>query len=99
LAAAIIARAIPVFPLVGSRTVIPGRSFPAFSAQVIIYSAGRSFTDPPGLQYSNFASSLTRGLGLIRLSSAIGVFPIAESINVILFSLLEHLNLLFWRPF
>jgi hypothetical protein len=45
---AIIARAIPVFPLVGSISFIPGLIYPRFKASLIILNAGLSFTLPPG---------------------------------------------------
>jgi hypothetical protein len=44
----------PVLPDVGSISVSPGLMSPRFSASTIIESAGRSFTEPPGL----FPSSL-----------------------------------------
>ena len=39
----------PVFPLVGSTIVPPGRSRPSRSALSIMVSAGRSFEENPGL--------------------------------------------------
>ncbi len=46
--AAIIARLMPVLPLVASMIVAPGRIAPSFSAAVIIAYAGLSFTLPAG---------------------------------------------------
>ena len=52
------ARPIPVLPDVASIRVSPGLILPLFSAQSIISNAMRSFTDPPGLNNSNFANML-----------------------------------------
>jgi hypothetical protein len=46
--AAIIARAIPVFPLVGYISFIPGVMSPLLRAYLIILYAGLSLTLPPG---------------------------------------------------
>jgi hypothetical protein len=46
----------PVLPDVGSTIVPPGRSRPSCSAWVIIASAGRSLTLPPGLSISSLAA-------------------------------------------
>src|SRR5699024_649181 len=53
LAAAFMARPIPVFPLVGSILVAPGFNFPAFSAASIILNAALSFTLLVGFNDSN----------------------------------------------
>ena len=55
-AAPIMAYAIPVFPEVASRITFPGVSFPVRSPSRIMFSAGRSLTEPPGLNHSAFAS-------------------------------------------
>lgn len=50
---------IPVFPEVGSmRTDTPGVMRPFFSASSTMRKAIRSFTLPPGLKNSHFASVL-----------------------------------------
>src|SRR3954464_5789625 len=54
---------IPVLPLVGSRIVSPGLSFPSFSALSIIEMAARSLIDPVGLWSSSLAQSRTSGVG------------------------------------
>lgn len=55
LAAAAIAKAIPVFPDVGStRIVLPGAINPSFSAAVIILTPILSFTDDEGFILSSF---------------------------------------------
>ena len=59
LSRAAIASEIPVLPDVGSRIVQPGRRMPSRSAFSIIRNAGRSFTDPVGLQSSSFAHRRT----------------------------------------
>ncbi len=55
---ATIASPTPVLPDVGSTIVPPGWSSPEASAASIIRVAMRSFTDPPGLRYSIFASTI-----------------------------------------
>ena len=50
-----------MLPLVASRMVTPGRSFPCRSASSIMVRAMRSFTEPPGLRLSSFAHSSTKG--------------------------------------
>src|SRR3954470_21209006 len=54
---------IPVLPLVGSRIVSPGLSFPSFSALSIIEMAARSLMDPVGLWSSSLAQSRTSAVG------------------------------------
>src|SRR5688500_10412404 len=73
------ANAIPVLPDVGSRMVHPGVSRPSRSADSIIASAGRSFTDPVGLRSSSLAQSLTPLPGDSRGSPTSGVSPSASS--------------------
>ncbi len=69
-----------MLPEVGSTIVPPGLSSPDFSAASTIRSAIRSFTDPPGLKYSTFAStagpapSAVSPLVTLR-SRTSGVFP------------------------
>ena len=46
---------MPVLPEVESRITFSTVSSPVRSASSIIRSAGRSFTDPPGLNHSAFA--------------------------------------------
>ena len=59
LAAATLARPIPVLPEVGSMMVEPSFKIPFFSASSIIASAILSLTLPAGLKYSSFANSST----------------------------------------
>ena len=48
---------VPVFPEVGSMTtLLPGISFPSFSAASTMAFAIRSFTDPPADVNSTFAT-------------------------------------------
>src|SRR2546430_1742680 len=49
------ASAMPVLPEVESRIVLPGTSRPRARPSSIILTAGRSFTEPPGLNPSSFA--------------------------------------------
>src|SRR3954454_12666208 len=67
---------MPVFPLLDSRIVWPGRRSPRFSASSTMDSATRSFTLPPGFCPSSLARIRTFGLGLIPLTSTSGVLPI-----------------------
>ena len=50
---------LPVFPDVGSIMVSPSFSNPLFSASSIIRRATLSFTDPPALKNSHFATICT----------------------------------------
>ena len=73
-AAPTIARAIPVFPLVGSTiTVLPGSMLPWFSASRIIARPMRSLTLPPGFMNSHFATRVPVISEAIRLSRTNGV--------------------------
>ena len=66
----------PVFPEVGSTIVPPGASAPLVSAAATIRSAIRSLTDPPGLKYSTFASTVDPGIARVTdRSRTSGVFP------------------------
>ena len=47
-----------MLPDVGSTMTPPGCSAPDASAASTIFSAMRSFTDPPGLRYSILASTV-----------------------------------------
>ena len=51
---------MPVFPDVESIIILLRLSFPDFSASSMIRKAGRSFTDPPGLNHSALAYISTR---------------------------------------
>src|SRR5262245_4479388 len=75
------ASAMPVLPDVESRIVFPGTRSPRASPSSIILTAGRSFTDPPGLNPSSFAKSRTPEAtpSRSRRISASGVFPTSWS--------------------
>ena len=77
--AATIASPIPVFPLVGSTSVEPGRSVPFFSASSIIERAIRSLTLPPGFCDSTLARTVALPEGGRRFSRTSAVLPIAEA--------------------
>src|SRR5437763_5033072 len=72
-----IAYAIPVLPLVASRSPRPRGSRPRAIASRRMKSAARSFTLPPGLRDSSFASTRTPRArsGLRRSISTSGVSP------------------------
>src|SRR3954470_24284931 len=79
---ATMASPMPVFPLVGSTMVPPGRSSPEASAASIIRSAMRSFTEPPGLTYSTLASTSGASgprCSVTRRSRTRGVSPIRST--------------------
>jgi len=57
LAAAAIARPIPVLPDVGSMRMSPGLHLPYFSASSTILLPILSLTEPPGLRYSHLTST------------------------------------------
>ncbi len=74
------ARPTPVLPEVGSTMVPPGCSSPEASAASIMRVAIRSFTEPPGLRYSIFASTIGASGWSLRSSSDVeslssGVLP------------------------
>ena len=72
------ARPWPVFPDVGSTSVPPGFSSPAFSAASIIRSPMRSFTLPPGFSISSFARTVAWTPAVVWRSRTSGVFPMAS---------------------
>src|SRR5215204_2451688 len=72
---------MPVFPLVGSTIVEPGFSLPSRSAVSIILEQIRSFTDPPGLNASNFAQTSASSLPGKLLSLRTGVEPIRSRMD------------------
>src|SRR5688572_6549135 len=78
-AAPIMASAIPVLPDVESMIVLPVTSLPFARPTSIIFRAGRSFTEPPGLKPSSFAKRRTSGGTPSRTcsSSTSGVLPIS----------------------
>src|SRR6516165_10512651 len=66
----------PVLPEVGSTIVPPGCSSPLASAAATIRNAMRSLTDPPGLKYSTFASTVAPVIPRVTdRSRTSGVFP------------------------
>ena len=74
---------MPVFPLVASRIVIPGRSRPLRSPSRIIQSAGRSLTEPPGFKCSALARICTPAgkSCVIFRNRTNGVLPILDSME------------------
>ncbi|OPZ73686.1 MAG: hypothetical protein BWY80_00870 [Firmicutes bacterium ADurb.Bin456] len=70
------ARAIPVFPLVGSIIVEPGFKRPSSSAWRSILKAMRSLTLPPGLKDSSFTTRSAPVPRESRCNLSSGVFPI-----------------------
>src|SRR5262245_58976250 len=75
------ASAMPVLPEVESRMVFPGTRRPWRMPSWIIRSAGRSFTEPPGLKPSTLPKMRTPSgtPSRTRLISTSGVFPISWS--------------------
>src|SRR5262249_42459121 len=74
---------MPVLPLVASMIVIPGFNSPRRSPALIIASAGRSFTEPPGFRCSALAYRATPGgKSQATLRRRInGVFPMLAAIE------------------
>src|SRR5262249_11558228 len=72
---------MPVLPDVESRIVLPATSAPDAMPSSIIFFAGRSLTEPPGLKPSSFASMRTPSASPSRTRriSTIGVFPMRSS--------------------
>ena len=70
---------IPVLPEVASTMVPPGASAPDASAVRIMFSAMRSFDDPPGLRPSSFTSTRDSRPRVSECSSTTGVFPIRDA--------------------
>src|SRR5579862_316098 len=72
---------MPVLPEVESRMVLPGTSAPRASPSSTILSAGRSLTDPPGLNPSSLPKMRTPGASPSRIfrSSTSGVLPTSWS--------------------
>ena len=66
---------MPVLPDDGSRIVSPGCSTPSFSASSTIFSAMRSFDDPPGFWPSSLAKMRTSGFGDSSWMPTSGVLP------------------------
>src|SRR5262245_45457574 len=93
LIAAASARPIPVLPDVPSMIVPPGLIFPAFSAASSIAMPMRSFTLPPGLRYSSFASIVGRTPCAMRLRRTIGVPPITSRMSF------RHIDLRYHKHF
>ena len=75
-AAQVKARAIPVLPLVGSTTTVPGLSLPWASASSIMATPMRSFTDHMGLALSSLAATVALAPSTSRRSLMRGVPPI-----------------------
>ncbi len=74
------AYAIPVFPLVASKIVLPGSKSPLAIPALIILSAARSLTEPPGLHHSAFAKISTFArCAATRSIRSNGVLPIRSS--------------------
>jgi len=73
------ARPMPVLPDVGSTMVPPGFNSPDRSAASIMRTAIRSFTEPPGLKYSTFASTVAGRPSVTLRSRTSGVLPIRST--------------------
>src|SRR5215468_1154975 len=67
---------MPVFPLVASRSTLPGPSAPDRSAVSMMLKAARSLTEPPGLAHSALPRISICGHCCVRLSNRrSGVLP------------------------
>ena len=84
---------IPVFPEVGSIMVIPGLSFPSFSATSIIFFAILSLMEPPGFKNSAFAKILSPVVCFKLIS---GVLPIKSKIfSVYIYATLYYVLIIY----
>ncbi len=68
-----------MLPDVGSTIVPPGSSRPASSAASTIFTAIRSFTEPPGLKYSTLASTVAAIPSVTCDSRTSGVSPMRST--------------------
>jgi len=75
------ASAMPVFPLVGSRIVVPSLILPSLSACSIIARPILSFTLPIGLKDSTLTSTSAFRPFVMRFNLTRGVFPIVQVIS------------------
>src|ERR1019366_8897550 len=80
-AAATKARAIPVFPLVGSMSALPGFRMPRFSASQPIEAPIRHFTEYAGLRPSILASTVALPPSVTRLRRTRGVAPMLKELS------------------
>ena len=81
LAAATKARAMPVLPLVGSTSSLPGPSRPSCSARQIMAAPMRHFTEKAGLRPSILASTRAPHPWVTRLSCTKGVLPMVRLLS------------------
>ena len=72
---------MPVFPLVGSISSLPGVRTPRFSASQTIAAPMRHFTEYAGLRPSIFASSVTGSPPVTRFSRTSGVRPMLNELS------------------
>ena len=75
------ASAMPVLPLVGSISSLPGVSTPRFSASQIMDAPMRHFTEYAGLRPSILASMVTGGPPVTRFSLTSGVRPMLKELS------------------
>jgi hypothetical protein len=75
------AKAIPVLPLVGSTTVIPGFNLPVRSASQIMAAPIRHLTLEAGLRLSSFASTRADNPFVMRWIWTKGVRPIDSELS------------------
>src|ERR1035438_5839652 len=80
-AAATNARAIPVFPLVGSMSALPGFRMPRFSASQTMEAPIRHFTEYAGLRPSILARTVALPPSVTRLRRTSGVPPMLKELS------------------
>src|SRR2546422_8641602 len=73
---------MPVFPDVASRIIFPGASFPELSPSKIMLSAGRSLTEPPGLNHSALAQISTLLEATMLRRRRRGVLPTSSHASI-----------------
>ena len=72
---------MPVLPLVGSISSLPGLSTPRRSASQIMDAPILHFTENAGLRASILASMVTGAPSVTRLSFTSGVFPMLSELS------------------
>ena len=75
------ASAMPVFPLVGSTTFMPGLRSPRFSASQIMFAPTRHFTEYAGLRPSILARTVASVWAASVLIRTSGVLPMASELS------------------
>ena len=93
------ANAIPVLPLVGSKTMVSGPMSWAFSAAFNMATPILSFTLCAGLKLSSLATTRASTCSVNRRRRTRGVFPTSSVTSSAMAAIVEHLRHAVERPF